>query len=51
MLASVVLTVFPTVVLDANFGYTRQYLGAVHQPDIDAGNFGLKVGYSRYERG
>ncbi len=36
-------TFSPTVVLDANFGYTRQYLGAVHQPDIDLGNFGLNV--------
>ncbi len=36
-------TFTPTIVLDANFGYTRQYLGAVHQPDIDLGNFGLTV--------
>jgi hypothetical protein len=36
-------TFSPSVVLDANFGYTRQYLGAVHQPDIDLGNFGLTV--------
>jgi len=36
-------TFAPTVVLDANFGYTRQYLGAVHQPDINLGNFGLTV--------
>jgi Carboxypeptidase regulatory-like domain len=34
-------TVSPTIVIDANFGYTRQYLGAVHQPDISLGNFGL----------
>lgn len=34
-------TFSPTIVLDANFGYTRQFLGAVHQPDINLGNFGL----------
>lgn len=31
----------PTVVVDANIGFTRQYLGAVYQPDIDLGNFGV----------
>jgi hypothetical protein len=34
-------TVSPTIVIDANFGYTRQNLGAVHEPDISLGNFGL----------
>ncbi|MCM3870485.1 MAG: TonB-dependent receptor [Pyrinomonadaceae bacterium] len=34
-------TVSSTIVIDANFGYTRQRLGAVHQPDIALGNFGL----------
>lgn len=34
-------TVSPAIVIDANFGYTRQNLGAVHQPDISLGNFGL----------
>ncbi len=34
-------TVSSTIVIDANFGYTRQRLGAVHQPDISLGNFGL----------
>ncbi len=34
-------TLSPTIVIDVNFGYTRQRLGAVHQPDISLGNFGL----------
>jgi hypothetical protein len=30
-----------TMVLDVNAGYTRQYLGAVYQPDVSLGNFGV----------
>ena len=36
-------TISPNMVIDANFGYTRQNLGAVHQPDISLGNFGVNV--------
>src|SRR6266542_799791 len=36
-------TFSPTLVMDANFGYTRQKLGAVHQPDISLGNFGVNT--------
>jgi hypothetical protein len=36
-------TFSPTIVIDGNFGYTRQKLGAVHQPDISLGSFGLNV--------
>src|SRR5258705_9053625 len=32
-----------TIVFDANFGYTRQKLGAQHEPDISLGNFGTDV--------
>jgi len=31
----------PTMVLDANIGFTRQFLGAIFQPDVDLGNFGV----------
>jgi len=30
-----------TMVIDANAGYTRQVLGAVHEPDIGLGRFGI----------
>ena len=33
----------PTMVFDANIGFTRQFLGAVYQPDIDLGNFGVNT--------
>lgn len=33
----------PTLVLDANIGYTRQKLGAVYAPDVNLGNFGVNV--------
>jgi len=36
-------TMSSTMVIDANFGYTRQKLGAVYAPDIDLGNFGINV--------
>src|SRR5712692_6470121 len=34
-------TISSRMVIDANFGYTRQNLGAVHEPDISLGNFGI----------
>src|SRR6266850_2113961 len=34
-------TISSTMVIDANAGYTRQVLGAVHEPDISLGNFGI----------
>ncbi len=36
-------TLSPTMILDANIGYTRQRLGAEHSPDLDLGNFGVDV--------
>jgi hypothetical protein len=31
------------MVIDANVGYTRQYLGALYAPDTNLGNFGVNV--------
>jgi hypothetical protein len=31
----------PTLVIDANVGFTRQKLGAVYAPDVNLGNFGV----------
>jgi len=36
-------TISARMLLDANFGYTRQRLGAVHAPDLDLGNYGIDV--------
>jgi hypothetical protein len=36
-------TVSSRIVIDGNFGYTRQRLGATYAPDLDLGNFGTDV--------
>jgi hypothetical protein len=36
-------TISPTMVMDANAGYTRQRLGATYAPDLDLGNFGVST--------
>jgi hypothetical protein len=36
-------TLSARMLLDANFGYTRQRLGAQHAPDLDLGNYGVDV--------
>jgi hypothetical protein len=36
-------TLSARMLLDVNFGYTRQRLGAEHAPDLDLGNYGVDV--------
>lgn len=36
-------TISPTMVMDANAGFTRQRLGATYAPDLDLGNFGVNT--------